>query len=108
MLVLVHTCPVGLMDMDVGNDLILGWDWISSHDLLKVYVDCHICLRSGPTWLLLDLLPAEASPIPHTPPNILCISLNILHAPLITYISRQISCVFLTYIGRILGGYVGF
>ena len=21
------------MDMDVGDDLILGWDWISSHDL---------------------------------------------------------------------------
>jgi predicted aspartyl protease len=21
------------MDMDVGDDMILGWDWISSHDL---------------------------------------------------------------------------
>ncbi len=25
------------MDMDVGADLMLGWDWISSHDLLHLY-----------------------------------------------------------------------
>ncbi len=25
------------MDMDVGDDLILGWDWISSHDLQNLF-----------------------------------------------------------------------
>ena len=30
------------MDMDVGDDLILGWDWISSHDLRHLYVDGRV------------------------------------------------------------------
>ena len=38
---------VSPMDMDVGDDLILGWDWISSHDLHHLY-DGRVCLRSGP------------------------------------------------------------
>ena len=29
------------MDMDVGDNLILGWDWISSHDLRHLYVVGH-------------------------------------------------------------------
>ena len=38
---------VSSMDMDVG-DLIVGWDWISSHDLRLLYVDGRVSLRSGP------------------------------------------------------------
>ncbi len=30
---------VSLMDMDVGADLIFGWDWISSQDLHPLYAD---------------------------------------------------------------------
>ena len=53
---------VSPMDMDVGDDLILGWDWISSHDLRHLYVDGRVSLRSGPALLQLDLLPASARP----------------------------------------------
>ena len=53
---------VSPMDMDVGDDLILGWDWISSHDLHHLYVDGRISLRSGPTLRQLDLLPAGLRP----------------------------------------------
>ena len=69
--VLVHLClgdtfrevlSVSPMDMDVGDDLILGWDWISSHDLRNFYVAGHVSLRSGPARLQLDLLPAAARP----------------------------------------------
>ena len=28
-----ESLSVSPMDMDVGDDLLLGWDWISSHDL---------------------------------------------------------------------------
>jgi hypothetical protein len=35
------------MDMDVGDDLILGWNWISSHDLHYLYRTGHVDLRSG-------------------------------------------------------------
>jgi hypothetical protein len=28
-----ESMSVSPMDMDMGDDLILGWDWISSHDL---------------------------------------------------------------------------
>ncbi len=35
------------MDMDVGEDLILGWDWISSHDLQNLFQAGHVGLRSG-------------------------------------------------------------
>jgi hypothetical protein len=31
-----------LMDMDVGADLILSWDWILSHDLQHIHADCHV------------------------------------------------------------------
>ena len=66
---LVHLClgdtfhevlSVSPMDIDVGDDIILGWDWISIHDLRNVYVNGHVILRSGPAQLQLDLLPAEA------------------------------------------------
>ena len=50
------------MDMDVGDDLILGWDWISSHDLRHLFVAGRVDLRSGTAQLQLDLLPAAARP----------------------------------------------
>ena len=54
------------MDMDVGDDLILGWDWISSHDLGHLFQAGKVDLRSGPSQLQLDLLPAAARPPPAT------------------------------------------
>jgi hypothetical protein len=30
------------MMMMMGAHLILGWDWISSHDLCHLYADCHV------------------------------------------------------------------
>ena len=36
------------MDMDVGDDLILGWDWISSHYLRHLFVAGQVSLLSGP------------------------------------------------------------
>ena len=54
------------MDMDVGADLILGWDWISSHDLRHLYVNGRLNLRSGPALLQLDLLPTSACPAAKT------------------------------------------
>ena len=54
------------MDIDVGNDLSLGWDWISSHDLRHLYVDGRVSLRSGPALLQLDLLPASVRPTTRT------------------------------------------
>ena len=32
-----ESLSISLMDMDVGDDLILGWDWISSHDLQHLF-----------------------------------------------------------------------
>ncbi len=32
-------------DMDVGDDLILGWDWISSHDLQHLFQAGQVGLR---------------------------------------------------------------
>ena len=61
---------VSPMDMDVGDDLILGWDWISSHDLCHLYVDGRVSLRSGPALLQLDLLPAGSRPTARTLPVI--------------------------------------
>ncbi len=58
------------MDMDVGADLILGWDWISSHDLHHLHADGHVRFRSGPDLLQLDLLPAGTSPTARTLPVI--------------------------------------
>ena len=54
------------MDMDVGDDLILGWDWISSHDLRHLFQEGRVDLRAGPTRLQLTLLPAAAHPPPAT------------------------------------------
>ena len=73
--VLVHLClgesfresmSISPMDMDVGDDLILGWDWISSHDLGHLFQAGKVDLRSGPSQLQLDLLPAAARPPPAT------------------------------------------
>jgi len=73
--VLIHLClgdafresmSVSPMDMDVGDDLILGWDWISSHDLRHLFVAGQVSLRSGPALLQLDLLPAAARPASRT------------------------------------------
>ena len=36
------------MDMDVGDDLILCSNWISSHYLRHLYVNGQVSLRSGP------------------------------------------------------------
>jgi hypothetical protein len=60
--VLSESLSVSPMDMDVDDDMILGWDWISSHDLRHLYADCQVSLLSGPALLKLDLLPASARP----------------------------------------------
>ncbi len=52
------------MDMDVGDDLILGWDWISSHNLHNLFQAGQVGLRSGLAQLQLALLPAAARPAP--------------------------------------------
>ena len=57
-----ESMSISPMDMDVGDDLILGWDWISSHDLRHLFVAGLVDLRSGTTQLQLDLLPAAARP----------------------------------------------
>ena len=61
-----ESLSVSPMDMDVGADLILGWDWISSHDLHHLYADGQVRFRSGPALLQLDLLPAGARPATRT------------------------------------------
>ena len=61
-----ESLSVSPMDMDVGDDLILGWDWISSHDLRHLYADGQVSLRSGPALLQLALLPASARPAART------------------------------------------
>jgi hypothetical protein len=55
------------MDIDVahvGNDVVFGWDSMSSHDLHHhdPYADGRVSLRYGPALLQLDLLPASARP----------------------------------------------
>ena len=60
--VLCESLSVSPIDMDVGYGTILGWDWISSHDLRHLYADGQASLRSGPALLQLDLLPASARP----------------------------------------------
>jgi hypothetical protein len=61
--VLSESLSLSPMDMDVGDDMILGWDWISSYDLHHLYVDGQVSLRSGASVLLqLDLLSASARP----------------------------------------------
>ena len=61
-----ESLSISPMDMDVGDDLILGWDWISSHDLQHLFQAGRVDLRSGPAQLQLDLLPAAARPPPAT------------------------------------------
>ncbi len=55
------------MDMDVGDDLILGWDWNSSHDLHNLFQVGQVGLRSGLAQLQLALLPAAAVPAADAP-----------------------------------------
>ncbi len=57
---------VSPMDLDVGDDLILGWDWISSHDVRHLYQAGQVDLRSGPAQLQLALLRPAARPPPAT------------------------------------------
>ena len=52
--------------MDVGDDLIFGWDWISSRDPRLLYVDGRVSLRSGPAQRQVDLLPAGARLAPRS------------------------------------------
>ena len=75
--VLIHLCLgdtfresmlVSPMDMDVGDDLILGLEWILSHDLRQLFVAGQISLLSWQELLQLDLLPAAARPAPVTVP----------------------------------------
>ena len=42
-----ESLSVSPMDIDVGADLILGWDWISSHDLHNLFQAGQVGLRSG-------------------------------------------------------------
>ncbi len=55
-----ETMSISLMDMDEGDDIILCWDWISSHALQARQVG----LRLGRDQLQLALLPAAAQPPP--------------------------------------------
>jgi hypothetical protein len=64
--VLRESLSISPMDMDVGADLILGWDWISSHDLRHFFREGRVDVRSGTARLQLALLPAEARPLPAT------------------------------------------
>ena len=57
---------VSSMYMDASDDLVLDWDWISSHDLHHLYIAGRVCLRSGSVPLQLDLLPARVRPIART------------------------------------------
>jgi hypothetical protein len=59
-----ESMSVSPMDLDVGDDLILGWDWISSHDLRHLYQAGQVDLRSGSAQLQLALLPPAARPPP--------------------------------------------
>ena len=59
-----ESMSISPMDMDVGDDLILGWDWISSHDLQHLFQAGQVDLRSGLAKLQLALLPAAARPPP--------------------------------------------
>ena len=55
-----ESMSISPMDMDVGDDLILGWDWISSHDLQHLFQAGQVGLLSGPERLQLALLPSAA------------------------------------------------
>ena len=73
--VLLHLClgdtcresmSISPMEMDVGADVILGWDWISSHDLCHLFEEGRVDLRAGRTMVQLDLLPAATRSVPTT------------------------------------------
>jgi hypothetical protein len=49
---------ISYMDMDVGDDLFLGWDCISSHDLHNLFQAGQVGLRSGPN----QLRPSRVAP----------------------------------------------
>jgi hypothetical protein len=57
-----ESLSISPMDMDVDADLILGWDWISSHDLRHLFQEGSVDLRSGHARLPLTLLPAARTP----------------------------------------------
>jgi hypothetical protein len=57
-----ESLSISPMDMDVGGDLILGWDWISSHYLQHLFQAGQVDPRSGPAQLQLALLPSAARP----------------------------------------------
>jgi hypothetical protein len=57
-----ESMSVSPMDLDVGDDLILSWYWISSHDLLHLYQAGQVDLRSGLALLQLARLPPAACP----------------------------------------------
>ncbi len=61
-----ESMSVSPMDLDVGDNLILSWDWISSHDLRHLYQagPRQVDLRSGSAQLQLALLPPAARPPP--------------------------------------------
>jgi hypothetical protein len=59
------------MDMDVGGDLILGWDCIPSHDLHNLFQAGQVGLRSVLAQLQLALLPAAARPPPAALPTVI-------------------------------------
>ncbi len=54
-----ESLSVSPMNMDVGADLLLGWDWISRHDLHHLYADGQVRLRWGTALLQLDLRHGE-------------------------------------------------
>jgi hypothetical protein len=51
---------ISQMDMDVGDDLILCWEWISSHYLQNLFQAGQVGLWSGQDQLQLALLPTAA------------------------------------------------
>ena len=53
------------MDMNVDADLIVGWDWMSSHNLHHLFAAGRVSLQSGPVPLQLDL-PVSARPLVRT------------------------------------------
>ena len=44
---LMSVSCVSMMNMDVGDYFILGWDWISSHDLCYLFDPGQVSLQSG-------------------------------------------------------------
>ena len=87
-----ESMSVSPMDMDVDADLILGWDWISSHDLHHLYAAGRVSLQSGPAPLQQDLLPVSARPLVHTA----CHTLSVIGHGEFRLLFRQIEPTTLT------------